>query len=627
MTAKDGLLDSEKPGENNQFSKHTLVYFDLEATGIGRNSEVCRIVAHFAEESFLRYVCPIGTVAKMVAKLTGLSKKDGILYLRGERVETVSNIDAWKDFLKFLQSTNNSVVLVIHDRRNECFLLFRDLSELSLMEEFRKLCSGIIVTLPLSKNIFSGSKKTSKNYNLKELAQDNLGKEISAGIDGAIADAINLEKLMKHANVLPKMFQQHFFSLSILEYWYQINRHTILLRKKFPLTSLGLPKEMAKSGITYDDLVRSYVEGGEDGIALFLSRRMKTTDPKAIKEDIIAITPVLEQQFASLDLEGSRQHSTDRYVPPHSRKEVAVNKMTTKDNHENPRGSHHFSEHTLVYFDLEATGFVRSSEVCQIGAYFAEKSFSRYVCPIGRLTKKATKRTGLSKQDGILYLGGERVETVSKMDAWKDFLKFLQSANNSVVLVIYYRHNDSFLLFRDLSELLLIEEFRKVCAGMIDAFPLCRNVFPGRVEIGESYILQELVQDNLGKEISTGSHNAIVDAINLEKLMKHAEVQPETFQQHFFSLSNLEYQFWTDKQTNREKRLLKRKFPFMGTSMAVKFAEAGITYNDLESIYIEGGEDGIASLLSGRMKNPYPKDIRKKAIAISRILSSELDLY
>ncbi|XP_068086389.1 uncharacterized protein [Anabrus simplex] len=537
MIAMDSLQNNENP-KGSHFSDHTMVYFEFVATSSGKRSEVCEIGAHFGESSFSRYICPHRGFSSSAAKLT---KKDGILYLEGERVETVSKEDAWKDFLKFLHTANNSVVLAMHD--GQYGVLFRELSRLSLMEEFRKICAGVIDTLRLCRSIFPKRKEIGKNYKLKELVQDILGEENSSGYYKATADAVNLEKLMKHAKVEPEIFQQHFISISTLGCWY------------------------------------------EDG-------RMKSAKAKCKRKETSAIT---------LDIS----------------KQVSVNKMSTKDSHENPRGSRHFSEHTLVYFVLKAT----SSEVCQIGAYFAEKCFSKYVCPEEKIPKSVAKLTGLSKKDGILYLRGERVETVSKMDVWKDFLKFLQSANNSAVLVIHDIHNEYFLMFRDLSELLLMEEFRKVCAGVINTYPLSRNIFPGREKIGKDYVLQELVQDNLGKEISAGSHNAIVDAINLEKLMKHAKVQPEVFKQHFCYLFSLEHQY----QIEREARLLKRKFPFM-KNRAKKMAIAGITYNDLQRIYVEGGEDGISSFLFVKMKNALPKVIRNKAIAITVILSSELDL-
>ncbi|XP_067014105.2 uncharacterized protein [Anabrus simplex] len=586
MTTMDSPQNDENPNGSHNFPDHTMVYFELNETGLRTGREVCQIGAHFAESSFSRYVCPTSTFTPMAAKRTGLSKKDGILYLEGERVETVSKMDAWKDFLKFLQSANKSVVLVTHNIHHCFILLFRDLSVLSLMEEFRKVCLGVIDTHSLCQNIFPERNEFGKIHKLEVLVQDKLGEENSSGHHNATVDAINLEKLMKYAKVEPEMFLQHFFSLANLEYRCKLSRKK--LRRKEA-------KKAAKARMTFNDNHQiSSVENGEGSDASLLSDMMRARNLEANRKETSAFT-----------LDVSRQGK----------------KMTAKDslqNSENPKGSHHFSDHTMVYFNLKGTcPGGEYSEVCQIGAHFAENSFSRYVCPIRNFTKVASKLTGFSKKYGFLYLRGKQVETVSNMDAWKDFLKFLQSANNSVVLVMHDRHNDCSLLLRDLSNLSLIEEFRKVCAGVIDTVRLCRQIFPGRNKIGKNHRLEDTMQNRLGEKTSAGSHNALDDAINLEKLVKHAFVQPEVSQQYFFSLSDVEYFY----QIRKEAILLKNKFSFMGLGKAKRMVRAGITYNDLERSYIDGGEDGIASFLSYKDIRKFgPKAIGETTIAITNVL-------
>ncbi|XP_067014104.2 uncharacterized protein [Anabrus simplex] len=582
MTTKDSLQTSEDPNRSHHLPDHKMVYFDLAATRLGRNAEVCQIQAHFAEKSFSRCVCPIGIFGKKAAKLNKFSKQDGILYLRGEMVETVSKEDAWKDFLNFLQIANNSVVLVLLDRYLDYFLLFRDLSKLSLFKEFRKVCIGVIDMFPLFRKLLPGREKTANKYKLKKLVQGTLAEENSSGCHSARVDVMYLEKLMKHAKVKPEILQQHFFSLFDLEC--EINRETKLLNMRITMAKSAKRAKRENR--------RSSVEcGGEDSGASRMSGRVNARKPIVYES---ADTSDVSKQGKKMTAKDSLQNSGD------------------------PKGSHHFSGHTMVYFDLEGTGSEGYSEVCQIGAHFAENNFSRYVCPIRNFTKVASELTGFSKKDGILYLRGEQVETVSKMHAWKDFLKFLQSTNNSVVLVMHDRRNDCSLMLRDLSDLSLIEEFRKVCAGVIDTLPLCQQIFPGRNEIGKKYRLEDIVQDILGEETSAGSHNALDDAINLEKLVKHANVQPEEFQQHFFSLSDVEYWY----QTREEAKSLWIEFSFMSLHSAKKMAEAGVTYNDLVRSYIDDGEDGVAALLSSKMKfaNSDPKAIRQRTIDITNVL-------
>ncbi|XP_067013836.2 DNA polymerase III subunit epsilon [Anabrus simplex] len=284
----------------------------------------------------------------------------------------------------------------------------------------------------------------------------------------------------------------------------------------------------------------------------------------------------------------------------------------------NLQGGDHDSDCAMVYFDLETTGLGNSAEICQIGAYYAEKDFSRYVCPKRDFDSGAAETTGFYKKDGILYLRGERVQTVPIFEAWLHFLEFLESASRSVVLVIHNRPFDSRFLLRDLLTFELIDNFRRLCIGMIDTLPLCREIFPERKQVGKRYKLQELVGDILGKEHASGSHNAVVDVRNLEKLLKQANVELEILKKHYLPLSKLEYSYFKRKKEN----FLKYKLPNLPRDITKKIIVADeISYEDLVRAYAEGRETGVKLLLPDEKKIRKPR-VSKKQSAVEDITDS-----
>ncbi|XP_056009320.1 uncharacterized protein LOC125656697 [Ostrea edulis] len=67
----------------------TCVFFDLETTGLERDSEIIQIAAACGEEQFHTYIIPRGRISTSATCVTGLAIKDGILYRNGTVVDTV----------------------------------------------------------------------------------------------------------------------------------------------------------------------------------------------------------------------------------------------------------------------------------------------------------------------------------------------------------------------------------------------------------------------------------------------------------------------------------------------------------------------------------------------------------
>ena len=85
------------------------VFFDLETTGLGKNSEIAQIAAKVDEGVFQKYVIPRVDIQLEASKVTGItySHSTNIVYVHGEKVEAISIQKALLDFLEFVLNACN----------------------------------------------------------------------------------------------------------------------------------------------------------------------------------------------------------------------------------------------------------------------------------------------------------------------------------------------------------------------------------------------------------------------------------------------------------------------------------------------------------------------------------------
>lgn len=81
--------------ENNPF-----IYFDLESTGLARNSHITQIAAVCGNEKFSQYVMPKVPMTSKAAEVTGLDLINGKMYCHGNEVNAVK-LSAAADALLF----------------------------------------------------------------------------------------------------------------------------------------------------------------------------------------------------------------------------------------------------------------------------------------------------------------------------------------------------------------------------------------------------------------------------------------------------------------------------------------------------------------------------------------------
>ncbi|XP_063436628.1 uncharacterized protein LOC134718063 [Mytilus trossulus] len=85
-----------KPVENDSkpdISTMTHIYFDIEATGLGRTSHLTQISARRGLETFSKYILPAREITPKAAEVTGLTFQNCSLYLLDKIDPAVGMLD------------------------------------------------------------------------------------------------------------------------------------------------------------------------------------------------------------------------------------------------------------------------------------------------------------------------------------------------------------------------------------------------------------------------------------------------------------------------------------------------------------------------------------------------------
>ncbi|XP_071652436.1 uncharacterized protein [Temnothorax longispinosus] len=91
----------------------------------------------------------------------------------------------------------------------------------------------------------------------------------------------------------------------------------------------------------------------------------------------------------------------------------------------------------IVIFDLETTGLSKSSEICQIAAVHEKETFNAYIVPAGGMSSRAAEVTGLQIHGGEMFLNDQQVDTTPPQMAFKNFIAYLRSIGNSIILTAH----------------------------------------------------------------------------------------------------------------------------------------------------------------------------------------------
>ncbi|XP_044048664.1 three prime repair exonuclease 4 [Siniperca chuatsi] len=204
------MQESESDVEKSQQS---LVFFDLETTGLGQSCEIVQLAAVSGGHSLNLYIIPRCRMQRGAARVTGFRVRRQRLYLHRQLVLTNSLREVLVSFIAFLQMLGCPLVIGHNIRRFDCPLLARALDELDLRAEFESSVSGYVDTLPLAREML-------KDRRLQSFRQENLVREL-LGVNYKAHDALEdvraLQALYKALQPTPELIFRHRFTLDTME--------------------------------------------------------------------------------------------------------------------------------------------------------------------------------------------------------------------------------------------------------------------------------------------------------------------------------------------------------------------------------------------------------------------------
>uniref|UniRef100_W5NCN2 Promyelocytic leukemia n=1 Tax=Lepisosteus oculatus TaxID=7918 RepID=W5NCN2_LEPOC len=211
---------------------------------------------------------------------------------------------------------------------------------------------------------------------------------------------------------------------------------------------------------------------------------------------------------------------------------------------------------TIVFFDLETTGLVQP------------------------ITQGASAVNGLTMEDGVLLLHSEPVETTSIGEALTAFLNFLRCLSEPLLVGHNIWRFDCPILIRVLKKVGLRDELENSVSGFLDTLPLAKDILKN-VEI-RNFSLQNLVKCILME--SYLAHNALEDALVLQRLYNAMIPTPEQTRSHSFSLLQVET-YDSLQPLIAEKALTK--------PAAQKLAKGEVSFDMLRKAYQQDPKNGL----------------------------------
>ncbi|XP_015199146.2 protein PML isoform X1 [Lepisosteus oculatus] len=239
----------------------TIVFFDLETTGLDLSSNIIQLSAVCGELTFNTYILPVQPITQGASAVNGLTMEDGVLLLHSEPVETTSIGEALTAFLNFLRCLSEPLLVGHNIWRFDCPILIRVLKKVGLRDELENSVSGFLDTLPLAKDIL-------KNVEIRNFSLQNLVKCIlmeSYLAHNALEDALVLQRLYNAMIPTPEQTRSHSFSLLQVETYDSLQP---LIAEK-ALTKPAAQK-LAKGEVSFDMLRKAYQQDPKNGLNIFL---------------------------------------------------------------------------------------------------------------------------------------------------------------------------------------------------------------------------------------------------------------------------------------------------------------------------------------------------------------------
>uniref|UniRef100_A0A6V7L2G8 Exonuclease domain-containing protein n=1 Tax=Bracon brevicornis TaxID=1563983 RepID=A0A6V7L2G8_9HYME len=264
-------------------------------------------------------------------------------------------------------------------------------------------------------------------------------------------------------------------------------------------------------------------------------------------------------------------------------------------------------EFSIVYFDLETSGFERDADILEIAAKFDDLSFHIYATPTRPIHPLASEVTGLTQENGILYLNNEPVGSVPLNEALHRFHEFLSSTARPHLLVAHNAPFDMGHLVRAIIRYGMLPNFQNL-VGFSDTLTIMKKILPDR-KGGELMTLKKLGEDLL--HVHGDFHQALFDVQVLQQLAWEFIPRQMLIQYRKPLIECIIKEINKDRAALILPTLSSLK-GFVSEGMLKRIAEAGITYSMLYNASKE--EDGLLKLLAAPDHEKKPIVTRNKKV-------------
>ncbi|XP_048585979.1 uncharacterized protein LOC5500056 isoform X3 [Nematostella vectensis] len=267
-----------------------------------------------------------------------------------------------------------------------------------------------------------------------------------------------------------------------------------------------------------------------------------------------------------------------------------------------------WDDYTSVMFDTETTGLDTSNDdIIQLACASenGDPLHSRYMFPRGSIDLGATRVHGISKAfiDGSRVLvkdGRPLADVASQKDGLREFIAFLKMHQSQspkrLRLVAHYGDRFDFrLLINCLKRHNLMNEFISTGLVLLDSVKVIRaSKKQEKSPLDSSFKKESLpaLHGHLFGVPNDRPHDAQADACALAKVLMKIPKDMSTS----VTINNFM------KQMKHSQEVKNREFTLWGlpvsSSMKEKIAKSGMDFNKMRSVYKEGGERGLLTVLA-----------------------------
>ncbi|XP_063407854.1 uncharacterized protein LOC134691329 [Mytilus trossulus] len=255
------------PLEPKTLNDSCMTYFDVETTGLGRDSHIIQLSAVNSQNTkFNRYIKPARPILPQASEVTGLKFQNGKMYHEDREVQSIGISNALKAFILFLKEIHNTVLVGHNSKIFDVPILINALEKNGLLNNFMSSVKGFIDTLPLFKECIPNQ----PSYSQPKIYNALFGELYSA--HDSMEDVVALRRLFE--KISPSLVLKSKFSgtnESVMQLYQHRNCTKGLLTTLRPLTNSKtitncMATKIASSGLGLNHLKLAHKRDRQQGI-------------------------------------------------------------------------------------------------------------------------------------------------------------------------------------------------------------------------------------------------------------------------------------------------------------------------------------------------------------------------